>query len=247
MEQLLLDFPASVQVCSGPPRCRLFAAKTPHVSARETFLENDTIRSGCAARILRAVHSGLGTKHSGRYHSGARHQSFCAQSNARRGRRPHCAGSHRQGAGAAGAGSGFEFRLAAGDVSPEYGIGGGSLALESAGNVERSERKWKGIFHGLREPNRIDSLFVWVLAAASRIYAQRWNRQRRFFPDHRRRPEQLLEKQSVPDPTIHRRKRFIASAMDRGGPGATAANRRDATQVDRPVRDSLRRPVLDRR
>ena len=67
-----------------------------------------------------------------------------------------------------------------------------------------SDASGKGYFHRLRKSHGISALFVWLFAAASRIHAQRRHGQLRFFAPDGRRPRQLLEKQSIPDPTIHR-------------------------------------------
>src|SRR5579863_1318493 len=101
--------------------------------------------------------------------------------------------------------------MAACDLSAEYRIGDGGVALESAGNVERSQ--WERLLYGLFHTDGNDSLLLWIFAAASGNDAQRRNRERRFFAPYGRRSEYLLEEQSLSHATFYWRKRFAPSAV----------------------------------
>lgn len=162
---------------------------TPCAEAR---FENYNLDFALLPRIFFAGHACCGADDPSGYYAVALYESFRTQSNARRRRRSHFARSNRQRTGAACSRPGFEFWLAAGDLSPEYRIGGGSVALESAGNLERSRRK--RIFYRLGEPHGVPALFVRIFSATSWIHSQRRNRQRRLFAPDGRRHFHLLEK-----------------------------------------------------
>ena len=105
--------------------------------------------------------------------------------------------------------------------------------------------KQEGYFTGQRGTDRReDSPLLGVPASASRRHGGRWQR---LVPLDRWRSEILLEEQSLPDQSLHRRGRFAASAMGHDRSGRQGGRQCHQDRLGRPLRQALLRAVLDGR
>src|SRR6202044_2259911 len=100
--------------------------------------------------------------------------------------------------------------MANGDLSPEHGIDDRGMALEPARRVEQCGPAG-GLLHWQRGADRReDTPLLGLPAAPSR---RNRGRRQRLVPFDRRRPDILLEKQSLPDQSLYRRGGLAAPAM----------------------------------
>src|SRR5208283_5817311 len=97
-----------------------------------------------------------------------------------------------------------------GFVSTLYGACGAGLALEPAGNVERSERR--GLLDGFGDARVADRTLLRLRTAASRLHA-RPSGHERLLAHRRWGPGHVLEERSVSRQPLHGRSRFGASAV----------------------------------
>ena len=113
-----------------------------------------------------------------------------------------------------------------------------------AGQVEQRRKAGRLFRRQRRAHSGNDSQLVGLPAAASRLQPRR--RQRMVAP-HRRRSQFLLEKQSVPDQSLHRRRRLAASAVGDDRSRQQDRRQRHPHRLGQSLREAIFRAILDRR
>src|ERR1700730_14741366 len=117
--------------------------------------------------------------------------------------------------------------MADADVPAKHGTAYRSVALESAGDVERSGGE--GLLRGECAAGcGDDPALVWVSAATSWGNAGRWDGHGRVFASDGWGQRVVLEKQSVSDADVHGRRRCRAPAMGDFGLGKREPGDRDS-------------------